>query len=248
MWLLAVALVLYEVARAYRARRKTFDQFELDVIYLFARIWHAAAWNRPAPVPLRGPAILVANHTSLADPAFLIASCPRLIHFLQAKECYEVPLLRYLFRRAGCIPVARDGKDIAALRQALNCLRRGAVLGIFPEGEVYGKDSVPPSEARHGVAFLALHGRVPVIPAYIAGGRATRNPLEAWLRPTRRARVIYGEPIDLSAYYGRRVNRAVLAEVTELMMRRVAELGRADLGYFPAAIPSTVIPNRRRSA
>lgn len=232
MWVFAAGLVLVFLARARAAGRTPFEQFGLDLMRLFVRLGHGARWDRPAPVPPQGGAIVVANHSSLADPAFLLASCPRFIQFLQARECYEVPLLRPLFRRAGCIPVARDGNDVRAARVALRRLREGAVLGIFPDGEVAYDDAAADNEARLGVAFLALRGRVPVVPAYISGGRSTRSLLHAWFWPTRAVRVTYGEPLDLSASFGRRLDRALLEEVTEVVMARVSALRAAE----PAAV------------
>jgi hypothetical protein len=40
-----------------------------------------------------------------------------------------------------------------------------------------------------------------------------------------RVRVVYGDPIDLSAYYGKRISQELLKEVTDFLMRRLAELG-----------------------
>lgn len=244
MWLLALSLLVWDLVRAWRAGRTPFEQFGLDAMYVFVRLWHGAGWNRTAPVPEHGGAIVVANHCSLADPGFLLASSPRFIEFLQAKECYEVPLLRHLFRLAGCIPVARDGKDVAAARQALRRLQAGAVLGVFPDGEVAYQDAAARDEARLGAAFLALRGRVPVVPAYISGDRATRNLLHAWFRPTRQVFVKYGEPVDLSAYSGRKIDRPVLEEVTELVMARVTELRPVPVIVFQHNLAA---PQRRRT-
>src|SRR5262249_831701 len=93
-----------------------------------------------------------------------------------------------------------------------------------PEGGLShaGRDGVHPGKA--GIALFALRTRVPVIPARITGGPQRSEVLPAWLRPSR-VRVTFGSPVDLSAYYGRPINRKLLEEVTALLMDRVRMLG-----------------------
>lgn len=225
MWLLlASVLVLAFLWRARREGHDWFDQFQLDAMYAFARVWHRCTSNRPAPVPEHGPAIVIANHCCHADPCFLMATCPRPLSFLQAKECFEVFLLRHLFRRAGCIPVARDGHDVAAVRQSLRRLKAGRVLAIFPEGYLERDNLDDLGPPKPGVAYLALQSRAPVIPAYIAGRPRTCDMLRSWLCPSRGVRVLYGPPVDLSRYYGRKIDDRLVAEVSELLMQKIADL------------------------
>jgi 1-acyl-sn-glycerol-3-phosphate acyltransferase len=201
-----------------------FETLEILVMGWFARAWHRCVRCGPCTLPADGPAILVANHPSHADPAFLMACCPRPLCFLQARECYDLFLLRRLFRRVGCIPVSRGRPDFSAVRLALERLRHGAVVCLFPEGEVgeAGVDRV--GEGKSGAALLALRSRAPVIPAHISGGPRTRSMVGAWLWPSPGVRVTFGPPIDLSTYYGCRIDHKRLREVTVLIARRIAGL------------------------
>jgi 1-acyl-sn-glycerol-3-phosphate acyltransferase len=200
-----------------------FAWLEPRVLAGFARVWHSCRRLGPARVPATGPVIVVANHPSLADPGFLIATSGRPVHFLHARESYDVFFLTWLFRRAGSIPVGRDGQDVRAVRVALRRLREGAALGIFPEGELTRVARARGLPLRSGAALLALRSRAPVIPASITGSRENASAAGAWLLPSA-VRVRYGAPVDLSAYYGRPITRQLLHEVTELFMRHVAAL------------------------
>ena len=64
-------------------------------------------------------------------------------------------------------PVNRDGRDFAAIRTALRALKAGRVLPIFPEGHIVPASGRRLDEMKPGTAYLAIHARVPVIPAYL---------------------------------------------------------------------------------
>jgi 1-acyl-sn-glycerol-3-phosphate acyltransferase len=225
MWALIVAgLVLAGVlVRWRRSGLGALDYFGVGVIRAYARLWHRWSSSGPPLLPPGGGAIVVANHTAATDPAFVAAGCGRAPSFLIAREYYEIPLFRPLFEQMECVPVARQGYDICALRLALRRLREGRLVCIFPEGGLSNAGRFRPRPGKAGVALLALRSRAPVIPAYVAGGPHTSDVVPAWLRPSR-VHVVFGPPVDLSAYYGRPIDRKLLEEVTALLMCRVAGL------------------------
>jgi 1-acyl-sn-glycerol-3-phosphate acyltransferase len=228
MELVAVAL-LVPVLLWWRWRRSglpLLEAFGLDFSHLYASLWHR--WSGgAAPLPARGPALVVANHTCSADPAFLLARSPRLFGFLASREHYHAhPVIRRLLDFLGCVPVTRNGRDSSAARAALRRLEAGRIVCVFPEGNLSGVARGRQGAARHGAAYLALRSRAPVYPAYIAGGPRTDDLVRAWLWPRgKAARVRYGPPVDLSAYYDRPRDRKLLEEVTRLLMARVLALG-----------------------
>ena len=114
-----------------------------------------------------------------------------------AREYYEWPSIHWICKYIGCIPVNRDGRDFAATRTALRALKAGRVLPIFPEGHIVPASGRRLDEMKPGTAYLAIHARVPVIPAYIYGTPETDEIIESLVTPSR-ASVIFGEPIDLS--------------------------------------------------
>jgi 1-acyl-sn-glycerol-3-phosphate acyltransferase len=120
------------------------------------------------PLPETGGALVVANHVSGLDPLLLISASRRPLRFLIAKEEYERPILHWLFKAAGCIPVDRTGKPEQALRQALRALQAGEVIAIFPHGKIH-LDTDPPRKLKGGVARLAAWSGVPIFPVRIDG-------------------------------------------------------------------------------
>jgi 1-acyl-sn-glycerol-3-phosphate acyltransferase len=189
--------------------------------------WRA---NRRCPFPNRGPAIILANHRSPVDPLLIWMnhhlSSPqrriRVIRFMMAREYYEVPIMRWICRTMQAIPVDRRGKDVRPTHQALELLNEGHLLGLFPEGRINTGTNL--LEGDPGIAWLALHARAPVYPVFLGNSPQSQSMVKPFYTPSSVC-VVYGDPIDLSAYYGLRVTHSVLTEVTDLLMRRLAQLG-----------------------
>jgi 1-acyl-sn-glycerol-3-phosphate acyltransferase len=157
---------------------------------------------------------------------FLLATSHRSLSFLVSQEHYEMSFLtRAILDTLRCVPVRRSGCDVKAARQALGRLDAGCVVCVFPEGNLSALALGRPGKPKRGLALLALKRRVPVYPVRIMGGPHTHRLLDSWLRPARvPARVVYGPAVDLSPYYSRPADRRLLAEVTDVLMKRLEEL------------------------
>jgi len=109
----------------------------------------------------RGPKIIVANHPNASDGFVLPFIVPEKIHFLIQADLFQVPIIGSLLKRADQIPVVR-GKGSLALESALEKLKLGKSIAIFPEGRLnYGKKF---HRAGSGAAVLAFQSGAPVIP------------------------------------------------------------------------------------
>jgi len=263
--LLAVYAAVTVLLIAWRVRRYDVDAVAW-MLYCVERMFVGLMWrwrsNRPCPFPSDGAALVIANHSSAADPMQLWMNHHlgpgrrnvRTISFMMAREYYHVRGVHWIFRSMRSIPVSRDGKDAGPLRTALRQLQQGHMVGIFPEGRinVNGNGIL---DGTLGVGWLALKARVPVYPVYLDNVPGGANMIAPFL--TRgRVRVIYGDPIDLSEFYSQRPKGEVLEQVTELMMSRLAELGGVDRvredgveepeadDAMPATIPVTTVVSR----
>jgi 1-acyl-sn-glycerol-3-phosphate acyltransferase len=133
--------------------------------------------------------IVASNHASLADPPLIGAVFPVRLRYLAKDSLFRVPVLGFLIRALGAIPVAREDSQKAGVVMKLLLERLGAgdsVL-LFPEGSRSPDGRVKPLES--GVAFLSVKVGAPVIPVYIGGsfeawprGRAFPRPLRLTVR------------------------------------------------------------------
>ena len=84
-------------------------------------------------IPNDGGVILAGNHRHIFDPCMPILSTKRPVHYMAKKELFNSPI-GWFFKVVGCIPVDRGHDNTDSKEAALEVLREGEVLGIFPEG------------------------------------------------------------------------------------------------------------------
>ena len=119
-----------------------------------------AAWGRievegVEALPEDGPVLLAGNHDSYYDPVMIgfAARRRRQVHALAKAELWKVPVLSKVLDGMGQIPIDRGAGDAHALDRAIEALRAGACIGVFPEGtRSRGKEL----RARSGIGRLAL--------------------------------------------------------------------------------------------
>ncbi|MGW5097561.1 lysophospholipid acyltransferase family protein [Streptomyces nodosus] len=181
-----------------------------------------------ARVPAHGPAIIAGNHLSFADHFLMPAILRRRITFLAKAEYFTGPGLKgrltaAFFRNAGQIPVDRSSKDAgrAAIREGLGVLRKGELLGIYPEGTRSPDGRL--YRGKVGVAVLALEAGVPVIPCAMIGTFEAQPPGQVLPR-VRPVVIRFGEPLEFSRYAGMEKEKSVLRAVTDEIMYAVLAL------------------------
>ena len=118
------------------------------------------AWNTPDS----GPLVVASNHHKFFDPVFVCMAVPRRVQWMAKKELFIFGLRRF-FALIGAFPVDRQGGGRSALRVALQFLKAGWTLGIFPEGTRRKKGAS--SEAKSGAVLLAVRAKARVLPVYV---------------------------------------------------------------------------------
>lgn len=169
-------------------------------------------------VPLSGPLLVVSNHLSWYDPFLLAVVFPRRLWFYTKVEVFAWPLVGWLARVTGQIPVQRGAADRLALERALAALREGKALVIFPEGTVERQEQM--IAAHTGVAMLALRSGAMLLPVAHTGTRRVLRFHGGWLP---RVTVHIGEPYTPVLPQGM-ARKAGLQVITDDIMQRIAEM------------------------
>lgn len=135
---------------------------------------------------IQGPAILISNHTSVFDYAVLLfVFFSRTLYYQMAELLFKKKFLRIFLPLMGGIRVDRGANEFGFMARSEEILRRGGVVGIFPEGRLPRTGETRPLPFGPGAAFIAFSTGAPIIPVYTDGAYFGRQ----------RARVIIGTPL-----------------------------------------------------
>jgi 1-acyl-sn-glycerol-3-phosphate acyltransferase len=147
---------------------------------------------------LRGAWILASNHISHFDPLLITAAVPRKIDWMAMSDLFRGRLLGAWLRASDCFPVQRFKADRTSLRQAMQRLAKGHVVGMFPEGGIRdGAGSVlGGAPLRRGIRAVAGIAHAPVIPCVILGSDRLYRAAHWW--PFRRVPIWigFGDPVQ----------------------------------------------------
>lgn len=163
--------------------------------FLFHTIFPLRFYNAQIADEMQPPYIIMANHRSFADPMALAIKVKKYeIRFIGKRELAKGKLKNWLFSGLHMIMVSRHATDMAAMRQCMQTLKEGHILGIFPEGTRHQPEMM--QEVESGTAIIALRSRVPLLPVYIDGK----------IRPFHVTHVYFGKPMELDDLYAQGVN------------------------------------------
>lgn len=176
--------------------------------------------------------IVASNHASYMDHLIIseivVSKYNQKLHFLAKKEHFKSLPGRLLHNYAGAIPIDRESGGKKALKTAVKYLKKGRIIGIYPEGTrtLTGKLQ----KAKTGVARLALDANVPVLPIGLIG--TFKILPKGKIIPNKKKAIInIGKLIYFDKYYGKENNKKILRLVTDNIMKKIAELSNQKYSY-----------------
>ena len=142
--------------------------------------------------------LLASNHISHFDPFLISLSLRRKIDWMTMAEFFRPPPLGFLLRTIDAFPAERDRADLKTIRTAIDRLKTGRIVGLFPEGGIRdgARSLLEGAPLRPGAATLAQIADVPIVPCVILGTDRFYSKKQ-WL-PFRRTPVwiAFGKPIS----------------------------------------------------
>ncbi|WP_070891271.1 lysophospholipid acyltransferase family protein [Mycobacterium tuberculosis] len=192
-------------------------------------------------IPSSGPAILASNHLAVADSFYLPLVVRRRIWFLAKSEYFTGTGLkgwinRWFYSVSGQVPIDRTNADSAqgALQTAVMLLGQGKLLGMYPEGTRSPDGRL--YKGKTGLARLALHTGVPVIPVAMIGTNVVNPPGRKMLR-FGRVTVRFGKPMDFSRFEGLAGNHFIERAVTDEVIYELMGLsGQEYVDIYAASV------------
>ncbi len=182
---------------------------------LFFSVFFGARIIGPEHMPKGGAVILAANHQSNWDPPLLATFIDRPVSYMAKQELFEIPVFGAAIRACHAFPVKRGAADRGAIKAALQVLKLGKCLGVFPEGTRSRDGKLHKAEA--GVALLAAMSKAPVLPAAILGTHQIFSAGKFFPK----LRVVYGKPMY---FEGKHNDKAALQEFSQKIMDEIAKM------------------------
>lgn len=180
-------------------------------------------------VPAEGGLVIASNHLSAIDPPLLGTFCPRGIYYMSKAELLATPIWGELLQWTGAFPIRRGEGDEEALGLARELVREGHAIGVYVEGtrQRFGY----PGPARRGAMVVAMRESVPLVPVGLESfGWSFRN--------RRACAVVWGEPLDLSAFPKNETGfRDATALVRAELLRLWRQAAEAVVAGFPPELP-----------
>ena len=210
----------------------------------FGRVLMRALWRVQVVgaerVPRDEALVLVSNHLGFIDGPLVFGVGPRPAHFMVKREMFAGPL-GCVLRGMAQIPVDRSTGDRTALGSALQVLRRGGAVGVFPEG-TRGRGDV--ASVQQGATWLALQSGARVVPVACLGTRPQGRGTAALPRLRSRVVVVFGQPFRLETPAGV-PGRDRLRTATEQLRSRLADHVATVSVSTGLALPDEAPPRMR---
>jgi len=191
---------------------------------LFCLVWHRLEWTGRHHIPHDGPVILACNHTTALDPFILQSACPRQIRWVMLTS-YRFKALEFFWKMIDPIFIDydKDGERVNAskqVRQIVAELKKGDILGIFPEGGLQYDNRVL-KVFEDGAAVTARLGKAQIVPCWVEGTVRSKSLLAHFLKPGHR-RIAFGKPFTPDP-------KASPADVTAELRRRMIALASGSV-------------------
>ncbi|RBH55511.1 MULTISPECIES: MFS transporter [Pseudomonas] len=167
-------------------------------------------------IPDEGAALLVCNHVSFVDALLIGGAVRRPIRFVMYYKIYRLPVLNFIFRTAGAIPIAGRSEDLEiyerAFRKIAEYLKEGELVCIFPEGKLTTDGEI--NEFKGGMTRVLEETPVPVIPLALQGlwgSFFSRDPAKGLFRRLwSRVTLVAGTPVGAEVAVPEQLREQVL--------------------------------------
>ena len=204
-----------------------FFVFIYYVVGFISFLLHPVSAEGMEKLPRNG-VLLCPNHASNWDPILIALKLPvnYRLHLMGKEELFRNPILNWALRKVGGFPVDRGGADIQAVKTAMQAIRQGDNLLIFPEGTVIrngiGHTDGLPAHAKAGVAVIGVRTGATMVPVFVDGEKKLFH----------RTRIIFGEPY-VPVYTGRRGTAEEMQKIADDILAAAYALGGQKVGGEP---------------
>lgn len=188
--------------------------------YWLSRLLFKIEFHGVENIPPEGACLITPNHISYGDPIWITIPIHRRVYYMAWDKPFEIPVLGSLMRAFGAFPVSLDAVDASAQRNALDVLRNGRALVMFPEGGRTRTGKIMPFKL--GAFRFALTYGVPIVPVTINGAENIWPIGKMFPRPGKLV-ITYHPPIQVERV-PEEISRAELKERARAYARKTHDV------------------------
>ena len=174
---------------------------------LLFRLYYNPTIINKEVIPKDGPILIVGNHKHIYDQCLTIMATKRTIHYMAKKEYFDSKLA-WFFKFVGCISVNRSIHDKEATKQALDILKSGGAIGLFPEGTRNKTKDKLLLPFKFGAVSMASKTNATIVPFGITGDYKFRS---------KNLTIKYGKPFKVENMTLEEANNKLFEEVKNLI-------------------------------
>jgi 1-acyl-sn-glycerol-3-phosphate acyltransferase len=190
------------------------------IFYIILKVFYRFEVIGSENIPEEGGVIVAANHVSYLDPPVIGAALKRRATFMAREGLFKIPIIGGCIR-AYSFPVRRGRPQPSTIKEAVQRLKSGELLVMFPEGGRSSDGS--PLDAKRGIGMIAAMSRMPVVPTCIKGTEEALPVGAKFLRPAR-ITVIFDKPVEIDRqaadkHFHEMASRDIMGKIRNLQFK-----------------------------
>lgn len=186
------------------------------ILGLIFRIYYNPKIINAKVIPKEGPIIVVGNHKHIMDQCSAIISTKRILHYMAKKEYFDGKFA-WFFRIGGCISVDREAHDGVAKNEAIEVLKDGGAIGLFPEGTRIKTKEKLMLDFKYGAVSMARKTNATIVPFATTGEYKFRS---------KNLMVRFGTPFKIEDDDLEKANKKLYKEIESLIKENLKATNR----------------------
>ena len=169
-------------------------------------------------IPKEGPILIVGNHKHIMDQCSVIISTKRIVHYMAKKEYFDGKFA-WFFRAGGCISVDREAHDGVAKGEAIDILKKGGAIGLYPEGTRIKTKEKLLLDFKYGTVSMADKTDATIVPYAITGDYKFRS---------KNLMIRFGKPFKVENGDKEKAHQKLRKEIEKLIYENLKETNRTE--------------------
>ena len=191
------------------------------IIIIFSKIYWRLSTKGRENIPKEGGVLLVANHASYLDPPLIGSYSTRPVNILSKSELFKIPIFNFIIKALAAIPIRREMIDRKSLKTAVDLLKGGCVLLVFPEGTRTKNGSI--GSPKPGSGLIAKMANVAIVPVYIQGSYEALPNRRIFPKPNK-IKINFGKSFTISDSGYDIKEKDFVYKLSNFMINKIKEL------------------------